>query len=117
VVPAGERAFAPGDAAMLMVRPERVRIESDEPAAPAVALPVTPTDLVFQGPVIRAVLRGPEGDDVVAHLESGRRQPSLARGAVLWASWDPHATRLLPPDAGASGEPAFTDGRSAAAPS
>ena len=114
-VPACGRPFAAGDAAVLMVRPERVRLEAAEPASPVVALPVTVADVIFQGPVVRAVLRGPGGDELVAHLESARRTGVLVRGAAMWASWDPAATRLLPPDADPGGAPAGEAGVAAAA--
>jgi spermidine/putrescine transport system ATP-binding protein len=98
---AGEHRFAPGDEAMVMVRPERVRLSVDEPENGEPALPVTVTELIFQGPVVRCVLRDATGDEIVAHLASDRRLAKPGIGEPGWASWDPEAARLLPPRASA----------------
>ena len=52
-VPSVGDAARAGDAATLMVRPERVRVFMDQPQNGNVGLACTVTDLVFQGPVVR----------------------------------------------------------------
>jgi spermidine/putrescine transport system ATP-binding protein len=93
--------FAPGDRAILMVRPERLELVVGQPGPDLVALPVTCADLVFQGAVLRCALRDPVGNELVAHVEAGRRDPGFRSGAALWLAWRPEAGRLLHPDAGA----------------
>jgi spermidine/putrescine transport system ATP-binding protein len=95
------RAFAAGSAALLMVRPERIRIGPDEPAAGCVGLPVTCTDLVFQGAQLRCAVRDPAGDELVVQLEANGARQGVAPGAALWVSWAPEASRLLPVEAAA----------------
>jgi spermidine/putrescine transport system ATP-binding protein len=108
-VTAGRR-FAAGESAILMVRPERLHLVTAEPAPDRVALPVTCSDLVFQGAVLRCALRDRAGNELVAHVEAARRDPGLCAGASLWLAWHPDAGRLLHPDRGAAGL-ASTNGR------
>ncbi len=90
--------LAAGERAMLMVRPERLEVVTAEPGAGAnlVALPVTCTDLVFQGAVLRCALRDAESNELIAHVEATRQDPALRTGASLWLAWPPEAARLLP---------------------
>jgi spermidine/putrescine transport system ATP-binding protein len=99
-VATGARHFAAGAPAILMVRPERLQLASMEPASGSdlVALPVTCTDLVFQGAVLRCALRDTSGNELVAHVEATRREPDLRPGASLWLAWPAAAARLLHPD-------------------
>jgi spermidine/putrescine transport system ATP-binding protein len=94
----GGRSFAAGARALLMVRPERLEIGPHEPAPGRVALPVTCTDLVFQGAVLRCALVDPAGDQLVAYVEASRHEPAVRPGAALWLGWAPEAARLLYPD-------------------
>jgi len=97
-VATGGRAFASGAQALLMIRPERLELGASEPARERTALPVTCTDLVFQGAVLRCALRDVAGDELVAYLEASRREPEVRPGASLWLSWAPDAARLLHPE-------------------
>ena len=97
-VPRGERHFALGERALLMIRPERVSLHRDGPPAGLAVVPVTVADLVFQGPVIRYALRDAAGAELVAHVESEDRDARIAAGDRVWAGWDPAAARLLPPE-------------------
>jgi spermidine/putrescine transport system ATP-binding protein len=94
--------FAPGERAILMVRPERLELVVGQPGPDVVALPVTCANLVFQGAVIRCALHDPAGNELVAHVEAARRDPEFRSGAALWLAWRAEAGRLLHPDAGAA---------------
>ncbi len=96
-VPTGAQRVAPGSAAILMLRPERLALAAHPPDAPAAALPVTVTDILFQGSVLRCRLRDGSGAELVAELDDARRPPGLTRGAALLATWDPAAARLILP--------------------
>jgi spermidine/putrescine transport system ATP-binding protein len=90
--------FVRGKSALLMVRPERLRLETTPPAAGLVSLQVTLTDLVFQGAVVRCALRDPEDNEVIAHVEATRHDPGVRKGATLWLAWPADAALLLHPD-------------------
>jgi len=92
------QTFADGADALLMIRPERLEIAATEPGPGLLGLPVTVTDLVFQGPVRRCALKDPAGGELIDYLEASRALSGVAPGASLWASWDPEASRLLHPD-------------------
>jgi spermidine/putrescine transport system ATP-binding protein len=97
-VPIGiDQRFAAGDPALVMIRPERIRLAADEPARACPSLPVRVVETVFQGPVVRCVLRDPAGGEIVAHLGAELRFAQPAAGDTGWACWDPSAARLLPP--------------------
>ena len=89
--------FAPGDAAVLMIRPERIKLLTAPPGAPWNAVQATVTDIVFQGPVLRCVLRDDAGHEILAHVDDDERPDNLATGARVWVAWDVAGARLLPP--------------------
>jgi spermidine/putrescine transport system ATP-binding protein len=95
------RSFAAGAPALLMIRPERLEIGPSEPPAGQQGLPVTCTDLVFQGAVRRCALRDPAGGELIDYLEASQIQPGVRPGAALWVRWHPDAARLLHPDGSA----------------
>jgi putative spermidine/putrescine transport system ATP-binding protein len=95
-VPTGAAHFTPGGGAMVMVRPERIRLAATPPSVAVNAIPVTLEEMIFQGPVVRFVLRDGAGCEIIAHLDDDERPSGIARGAALWATWDPSASRLLP---------------------
>jgi spermidine/putrescine transport system ATP-binding protein len=99
--PTGGREFAAGGPALLMIRPERLELAASEPPPDRLGLPVTCTDLVFQGAVRRCALRDPTGAELVDYLEASREAPDVRPGAALWVSWEPDAARLLHPDSAA----------------
>ena len=84
-----------GGDAMLMVRPERLRLTAD-----GTGISVTLQTAVFQGPVIRCLLQTPDGAELVAHVHSDGPRPSLEPGGKLRLAWDFDAARLLPPARG-----------------
>ena len=90
-----------GAAALVMVRPERLRVGA-APGGPE-ALPATISDVVFQGPVVRCALRAADGTELVAHLGPGDQTAALVPGASVFVDWEADAPRLLPPPAHAVG--------------
>ncbi len=96
VVPAAGRRFVVGDQALLMVRPERIRLAREEPLDGEPATPVTVVEQVFQGPVLRCILRDARGDDLAAHVAPAGRDTYPMPGEPAWASWERQAGRLLP---------------------
>jgi spermidine/putrescine transport system ATP-binding protein len=96
--PTSGRSFSGGDSALLMVRPERIRLSTVEPAANAMSLPVTCRDLVYQGAQVRCALADADGAELVAQLETDEPRHGVTPGAALWASWNSMAARLLPRD-------------------
>jgi len=82
----------PGSKATLMVRPERLHL-----GVPGGGLPAVLETAVFQGPVIRCLLRTQDGIEVVAHVGSEGARPELVAGRTYALHWDADAARLLPP--------------------
>ena len=93
-------AFADGQPALLMIRPERLALSARDPGSGRIAMQVTCTDLVYQGAMLRCVLRDAQGGELTHYLEASRQEPGVRPGATLFASWEPDAARLLHPDAG-----------------
>jgi spermidine/putrescine transport system ATP-binding protein len=85
-----------GAAAIVMVRPERVRVSMDAPDGESVGVPCTVRDLTFQGPVIRVALETLDGAEVVAQVAAEDELPMLRPGDRVWAGWEVAAARLLP---------------------
>ena len=98
-VPTGAAHFAPGAGAMVMVRPERIRLAAAQPTGQVNAIPVRLEEMIFQGPVVRFVLRDGGGAEIIAYVDDDERPSGLDRGDAIWATWDPSASRLLPPRA------------------
>jgi spermidine/putrescine transport system ATP-binding protein len=92
-VPAGDWIPRPGDAGVLMVRPERVRLEPG--AEGPVALPATVESSVFQGAIVRVALRLADGSSLVAHL-AAVDGAAVVPGRTVFLDWDPNAARVLP---------------------
>ncbi len=91
------RGFARGDTVVVMIRPERIQLQMGEPKTNGSRIPATLADLIFQGPVIRCVLRDAAGTELVAHIRPEQRPDGLERGARLWAIWDAGASCVLAP--------------------
>jgi len=91
-------SFEAGSPALLMVRPERIELSVSEPPAGWLGFPVTCTDVVFQGPVLRCALRDPAGGELIDYLEASRHVPGVRPGASLWVHFEPGAARLLHPE-------------------
>jgi hypothetical protein len=80
------------------VRPERLQLAVAEPGAGRAGLPVTCSDLVYQGAQLRCALADPGGGELVAQRAADEPRPGVLPGAALWASWDPASVRLLAPE-------------------
>jgi len=87
-----------GDDALVMVRPERVRLEEPQDGG-GTGLPVTVDDVVFRGPMIQVVLRCADGSELVAHLTDSPGAAALRPGDRRIATWDDDAAFLVPPSA------------------
>jgi spermidine/putrescine transport system ATP-binding protein len=98
-VPTGSARFDAGSEGIVMVRPERVKVSAAPPAAELhhCVVPVTVRDVIFQGPILRCLLRDDEGDDIMATIDEAERPAGLEPGARMWAVWDPSVARLLRP--------------------
>jgi spermidine/putrescine transport system ATP-binding protein len=94
----GGLRFEPGADALLMIRPERLEIAPTKPADGHLGLPVTCTDVVYQGAVRRCAVEDSAGGELIDYLEASREHPDVQPGASLWVSWHPDAARLLHPD-------------------
>jgi spermidine/putrescine transport system ATP-binding protein len=92
---AGSRSFATGEPVFVMVRPERVHLRVDDQPADASCVRATLVELVFQGPVIRCLLRDSGGAELIAHVRPDQRPNGLERGASVWAEWKAEACCLL----------------------
>ena len=76
------RPFAAGAPALLTVWPERLELAATEPPPERIGLPVTCSDVVFQGALLRYALRDADGGDFVAYLEASRHDPNAATNAA-----------------------------------
>jgi spermidine/putrescine transport system ATP-binding protein len=85
---------AAGALALVMVRPERVRVGVAQVPG---GLPATVVAVVFQGPVVHCALRAADGTELVAHLGPAAATPAFVPGQQVFVDWDPDAPRLLPP--------------------
>jgi spermidine/putrescine transport system ATP-binding protein len=94
----GETTIEPGGHATLMVRPERVRVSTDAPAATSdvASVRATVTDLTFQGPVVRLSLAAPDESTIVAHVGPEQSLPLLRPGDEVHVCWAPEASLVLP---------------------
>jgi spermidine/putrescine transport system ATP-binding protein len=103
-VPTGGLQIDSGSEAIVMVRPERVNVRASPPAAelPHCVVPVTVRDVMFQGAVLRCLLRDDEGHDILASIDEAERPAGLEPGARMWAVWDPSVARLFPPRPGSA---------------
>jgi spermidine/putrescine transport system ATP-binding protein len=88
--------FGSGEDALVMVRPERVRIERRDPGEPAVGIEATITQIIFRGPTIHVELQTDEGTPVVAVVPGLHSLDGLRAGERAWAVWDSSDAYLVP---------------------
>ena len=94
-VDGGSRSWSVGDAATVMIRPERLHLSRE--ANGATALPTVVDAVLFQGSSIRCILKTADGTPIIAHVGHDDPLPGLDTGQSLWVSWDADAACLLPP--------------------
>jgi len=91
---------------LVMVRPEKVRVGRDEPAAGSEGIPATVREVIFRGPSVHVGLVATDGVDLVAHVADDRSLADLRPGDAVWATWDRDVAYLVPAHAGHSPAPA-----------
>jgi spermidine/putrescine transport system ATP-binding protein len=84
-----------GEDAILIVRPEHIRLVRREPLTGSPALRVRVSEEVFQGSAVRYQLEGPEGMKISALIPFNERTDVHA-GSEAWAVWLPDWGYLLP---------------------
>jgi spermidine/putrescine transport system ATP-binding protein len=94
-LPAGDWGARAGGRAVVMVRPERLRL--DDAAVARGALSAVVQSVAFQGPVMRCRLLGRDGTEFVARVGPEQAAFDLRPGQELRVGWEPDAARLLPP--------------------
>jgi spermidine/putrescine transport system ATP-binding protein len=93
-VPVQGPAPASGEAVLVMVRPEQVRLARERPGAPGVE--ATVREIIFRGPSVRVELGTGDGTSVVANTADDRMLDGLRPGTTAWAWWEPGAASLVP---------------------
>ncbi len=93
-----------GVQATVMLRPERLQLDDAEAGPDRGGVPATVTDLIFQGPTQRVILRTDDGAEIVAHLDPSDRSSGRPgdRLRVRWTSARPLALPGHPARAGAT---------------
>jgi spermidine/putrescine transport system ATP-binding protein len=93
----GESTIEAGGQAVVMVRPERVRVSMAQPGDTGdVSVRATVVDLTFQGPVLRLSLAAADGSAILAHVGAEQDLPLLRPGDEVFAGWSPDASLVLP---------------------
>jgi spermidine/putrescine transport system ATP-binding protein len=87
---------AEGAEAVLMLRPEHVKLSATDPGSPG-CFPAQVVEEVFQGAVVRYGLEAAEGARLTAITPLGERLDPGAEGRA-WVSWDPEWAYVLPAD-------------------
>ncbi len=97
-VPAcGDPSLAPGERALLVVRPEDLLLEP-EPAPGDDALPAVVRSVLFQGATVRVLLETPDGRALRAVSAAGTGGPHVREGETVRLRVRPGAARLLRDD-------------------
>lgn len=96
------RTFRIGDSALLVLRPERLRVSAEKPDSECAGhVRARIKDLVFQGPVLRLTLQCRDGREIVMVTLSQNRPTVASAGDEVWVTWDVEDAYVLP-----AGEPA-----------
>jgi spermidine/putrescine transport system ATP-binding protein len=85
----------PGSDAMLVIRPEHMRLSTGRPDGNIPAISVTVAEEVFQGSVVRYQLDGPAGVRLTATVPLEERA-DVHPGSAAWARWLPDWGYVLP---------------------
>jgi spermidine/putrescine ABC transporter ATP-binding subunit len=108
-IPAQDDArYAVGDAVVMMVRPERIRIGAATPSAAEIATRGEIADLVFTGDRLNLHVQTPWGSIVAALANAGEGAATLAVGQTVSLAW-PTDALLLFRDAGLENEAEHMD--------
>jgi spermidine/putrescine transport system ATP-binding protein len=95
------RSFNAGESALLVLRPERLRLSAGPPGEAAKdRIEARVVDIVFQGPVVRFDLQTAEGRDLVVIMLAQDRPAGVEAGSGVWVTWDPESAYVLPGTAG-----------------
>ena len=96
-LPAGEEAVASGGEVGIAVRPEKVRLEPDQPPADRVALHGKVSEVAYYGENSFVFVTDDAGRSISVTLQNEARDTnaSVSLGDELWCSWDPGDTLLL----------------------
>ncbi len=89
-------ALRSGTDAVLMVRPERITISTNDPGPTIQRVRGTVVDLTFQGPIVRLVLHTSDDTPIIANIDPDHDLPMLRPGDNVWASWSTNAASVLP---------------------
>jgi spermidine/putrescine transport system ATP-binding protein len=89
-----ESVFSHHGPATVMLRPERLRLVQREPSGQR--LPVQVTDLIFQGPAVRTVVKAGNDTELVVQVGSDDNLPFLRPGDSLWLTWSDDAAYAMP---------------------
>ncbi len=84
-----------GDGRLLMVRPERIRLERRPPAAPDAGIGGTVQEIIFRGSTTHVSLASTAGP-IVANITDGAALGDMRPGAEVWAVWEASAAYPLP---------------------
>jgi spermidine/putrescine transport system ATP-binding protein len=93
-----------GGRCTIMLRPERLQPTAVEPESDQ-RLRGTVTNVIFQGPSVRVLVRLDSGTAVIAHVDAHDDLPFLRPGDPLWLTWPAGAAYVLeghPAHAGAT---------------
>jgi spermidine/putrescine transport system ATP-binding protein len=95
------RSFGAGESALLVLRPERLRISAAAPGEETKGrLQARVVDVVFQGPVVRFDLQTAEERDLVVIMLAQDRPAGVETDSGVWVTWDPESAYVLPVTAG-----------------
>jgi spermidine/putrescine transport system ATP-binding protein len=90
LVPLHDLAVSPGEQLELTVRPEKIELSTDSPAADGCALRGTVTEVVYLGTSTNFSVTTTTGADIVVFRQNSATAASPAgRGDEVWLSWQP----------------------------
>jgi spermidine/putrescine transport system ATP-binding protein len=92
---ADERCAA-GEEAVMVLRPEHMRLSSERPAGKAVSMEVRVGQEVFQGAVIRYRTSAADGTELSVIAPLDERLPADRSSDLAWISWNPAYAYVLP---------------------
>jgi len=113
--PGDEELTAPGAAAVgaqsgqpldMTVRPEKILITRDRPAAGRCAIRGRVSEVVYLGTSTQYAVKTTDGSDLLVFLQNASDSSDIAeRGEDVWLSWRPEHTLALAPSAAGTPTP------------